>query len=202
MSTTISKDELRRPDHMTEVGQRFFLKLLQRQKVVLGVIIGLVVTGAAVVAWNKLALNRELTVQEQFYVVEKAYLKKKEAFEKAEVEAKDAAAKNDKKVSSVSGLPTGDFSKDYGTELQGWFQLIEANPSSKAAAMAALELSQLHLKYNQPKEAQNLLAKVKDHQNSDGISLLRHSSCQSRPVPGIRRNLGNSRKKEKDVVFS
>lgn len=164
MNHSISKEELRRPDQITAAGQRIFAKMLGQQKMILGAVVGLLLLGAGIVAWDQGRTKKELSIQEQYYEVERAYLKKKEAFDKAELQTKDPAKKGE-----TTGLPTGDFNKDYGTEVQGWLQLIESHPSSKSAAMAALELSQLYLKYNKNNEALQVLSKVKAHQNSDGL---------------------------------
>ncbi|MEY4616001.1 MAG: hypothetical protein RJB66_961 [Pseudomonadota bacterium] len=165
MTHTISKEELRRPDHMTEVGQRFFVQLVGQRKLVFGVLGLLILIGVGIVAWDKTTTNRELSVQEQYYVAEKAFLKKKEAFDRAEAEAKDPA----KKADAAKATPTGDFHKDYEQEVRGLVQLVDSHSNSKAAAMAALELSQIYTKYEMPKEAMQILAKVKGQQSSDDL---------------------------------
>lgn len=173
MTHSISKEELRRPDHMTEVGQRFFGQLIRQQKLVLGVLGLVLLVGVALVAWDKTSSSRELSIQEQYYMAEKVFLKKKEAFDRAEAEAKDPAKKTD----GAKALPSGDFHKDYEQDVQGMSQLIDAHPSTKAAAMAALELSQLYVKYDMPKEAIQILSKVKAQQSSDELlgAMILHS---------------------------
>ncbi len=211
MSHTISKDELRRPDQLTAAAQRFFSRLLKNQKLVLGVLGAVLALGLAFVGWEKTSLDKELALQEQYYSIEKTYLKKKEGFDKAEADKKDQAAKKDDNKDEVKSEPvgevaSGELSKDYGIEVEGWTKLIESRPSSKAAAMASLELSQLYLKYKKDTEAMQILEKVKNQQNSDSLlgALVFHAyanllsnkdRCQD--AIGIWENL----EKKKKMVF-
>lgn len=182
MNRHISKQELKRADQLTAAGRNAFEYILKNQKMVLSVALVLLLAGAGYVAWDKVNYSKEVTVQEDFYSIEKSYLKTKEAFDKAEAEQKDKALKEaskkdptkkkaleDTQEASTPSLtpPSGDLNKDYGTVVTGWNKLIDAHPGSKAAAMAALELSQLYLKYKAPKEALSVLSKVKNQQNSD-----------------------------------
>lgn len=169
MSHTISKDELKRPDQITAAGQMFLAKLLGKQKVILGAAVVLLLLGGGLVLWDQQNLNNELKLQEDFYVTEKAYLKKKEAFDKAEGNKDIAKLEGDKAAAPKPTAASGDLTKDYGSEVEGWSQLIDKHPSSKAAAMAALELSQVYLKYQKTSEATQILAKVKNHQSSDQL---------------------------------
>lgn len=181
MSRSISKDELKKADQFTQVGRSALEQVAKNQKLVIGVAVALVLGGAGFVALDKVSLNKEMAVQEQYYAIEKNYLKIKEGFEKAEADQKTKAAqkenkdpknktansKNEEKAEESAKLATGDLTKDYGSEVDGWTKLIDSHPHSKAAAMSALELSQVYLKYEKPKEALQILAKVKNQQNSD-----------------------------------
>lgn len=179
MSHTISKKELKKTDHLTAVGRNAFEQLVRNQKMVFTVALVLLLAGAGYVAWDKVSSKKEIAVQEEFYSIEKKYLKLKESFDKAEADQKDKTKKDSEKSSKVtadkdpkkaeedSKLPTGDLMKDYGSVVEAWNKLIDSYPSSKAAGMASLELSQLFLKYKSPKEALQILSKVKAQQNSD-----------------------------------
>lgn len=176
MNHTITKDELRRPDQLTALGLRLFQQLLQNQKLVFGVLGGLAVLGLASILWTKLAENKEVAVQEQFYAIEKTFLKKQDAFQKGETEKTGAANKKTDAAKGDAGddavvaqVASGDLSKDYGVEVEEWNKLIAAHPGSKGAAMAALEMGQLLVKYGKKEEALQLLAKVKNQQNSEGL---------------------------------
>lgn len=169
MSHSISKEELRRPVHLTEVGQNFFIKLMRSQKLVLAVIVGLFSVGVGYVFWEKASLKNEMGLQEQYYAIEKTYLKKKEGFEKAEMNKTAPTADKGAKKEEAPIQASGDLLKDYGVEIEGWNKLIESAPASKAAAMAALELTQIYLKYQKNPEALQVLTKVKNQQNSDSL---------------------------------
>lgn len=181
MNRHISKQELKKTDQLTAAGRNAFDQIMRNQKIVLSVAVILFLVGAGYVAWDKVNYSKEVAVQEEFYAIEKGYLKTKESFDKAEAEQKDkalkeaakkdpkknAAAEETKDASTPLTPPSGDLTKDYGTVVTGWNKLIDAHPGSKAAAMASLELSQLYLKYKAPKEALTVLSKVKNQQNSD-----------------------------------
>ena len=169
------KKEHKKPDHWTEVARQIFYNIIQNQKMVLGIFAILLVLGGSFVAWDQFSTKKDLEIQTEYYSVEKAYLKKKEAFDKAEADKKDLAKKetgaitdkDEKKSDTISALASGDLTKDFGPEVEGWNKIINNFPGSKAAAMSALELSQLYVKYNKEEDAVQLLSKVKGQMNSD-----------------------------------
>lgn len=193
MTKTISKKELKKADQFTQTGRNVLDQIIQNQKMVLTVIVLVLLSGVGYIAWDKTRLNKEIAAQEEYYSIEKNYLKIKEGFEKAEsdakaeLEKKNAASKTNKNAKDKTAAnneeekaeeqspkekskpATGDLVKDYGSEVEGWTKLIEAHASSKAAAMAALQLSQLYLKYEKPKEALQILSKTKAQQSSDNL---------------------------------
>ena len=148
-----------------------------------------------------------MELQEQYYSIEKTYIKKKESFEKFENEKKDPTKKVSAKKDDVKAeAASGDLSKDYGAEVDAWIKLIESHQSSKAGAMAALELSQLYVKYNKVSEAVQILAKVKNQQSSNNLlgALVFHSYAnllanqgQCQEAVGIWENL----EKKKNISF-
>ncbi len=180
----ITKAELKKGDQLTVLGQSAFLHLVRNQRVILFAALILLLAGAGYVAWDQVSHSKELSAQEEFYTVEKQYLKLKESFDKAEAEQKDKEMKASSKKElakkdankkeeltneKIENLPSGDMTKDYGAVVEGWNKIIDAHPSSRAAAMAALELSQLYLNYKLPKEALQSLSRVKTRQNSDQL---------------------------------
>lgn len=195
MTKSISKQDLKKADQFTQTGRSLLEHIVKNQKMVLTVLILFVLGGVGFIVWDKTRYNKEIAVQEDYYLIEKKFLKIKEGFEKAEVEAKAEAekknAKSDKKnhnqltskendkekedgaeesAAKEKSVPaTGDLVKDYGPEVEGWTKLVEGHPQSKAAAMAALQLSQLYLKYEKPQEALQILLKAKNKQNSDHL---------------------------------
>lgn len=189
MSYTLSKDEIRKPDQLTQWGRMVLDVVIQNSKVVAGLLglMGLVSIG--ILIKNKISEGHEIDVQGQYYAIEKTYLKKKEAFAKGESDAKagDKKAKEakDAKVEQTEDgvtpqLASGDILKDYGTELEGFKKLVQAEPKTKAAAMAVLEMSDLYLKYKNPQEATQVLAQAKEQQKPDHLlgALVYHSYAQ------------------------
>lgn len=175
MSYTLSKDELRKPDYLTALGQRILVEVIKNSKLVIGIVGLILLGGLAYLISNKVTENKELALQEEYYAFEKTYLKKKEAFAKGETEAKspEQKKKGEKEDSTVDGVvaqkASGDIVKDYGFEVEGWKKLIAEQPQSKAGAMAALELSNLYISYKNKPEALQVLAKIKPAQKPNSL---------------------------------
>jgi hypothetical protein len=86
-----------------------------------------------------------------------------------------AAAKDKTKtpVADPTKKATGDLEKDYGTIATDLQSMIDSAPGSKAAQMAALNLSEIYSNYNKNDEAIAALDKVSKHLGStEAISAL------------------------------
>lgn len=106
--------------------------------------------------------KKEMEAQTAYFPLEKVLLEKRSQFMAA-----DEPSPN-KKAPMTAVKASGDFSKDYGTEAQALDAFINKYPSSKAAQMAALNLSTLQNEYKQFAEAEKTLEKV----NSDASTLI------------------------------
>ena len=92
--------------------------------------------------------------------MKKTYLKKKRDFEEAERSALRPPAKDTKDQPPQKAKASGDLEKDYGTEVAGFKQVMETHPSSKAAQMAALNLSEVYMNYKKTDDAAQVLQKI------------------------------------------
>ena len=122
--------------------------------------------------------KQETEVQEQYFKVEREFLKKKDLFDRYEATSKQANEKPKDKKNKTKTQPqkiegekaSGDFEKDYGFAANAFSDLILKNPNSKAAMMSALNLSEVQIKYKKDDEALALLNKIKT--NRDVLSAM------------------------------
>ena len=174
MSTKITKDDLKL-DQVTKSMRQGFVWTTGHSKMVLGVIIGFVVLGGGYSLWNVWAEKKEVSQQEKYFILEKAYNEKKRSFDEALRAETLAAASKDKKVApaDTNKKASGDLDKDYGTIPADFQAMIEAVPHTKAAQMAALNLSEIYSSYGKNEEALTALDKVsKGLGSTDAISAL------------------------------
>lgn len=175
MSTKITKDDLK-TDQVTQTMRKSFVWTTDHSKMILGAIVAFVVLGAGYSLWGAFAEKKEVSQQEKYFILEKAYNEKKRGFDEAvRAEMMAAAAKDKTKTPPVDATKkaTGDLDKDYGTIPADLNALIDSAPGTKAAQMAALNLSEIYSMYNKNDEALAALDKVaKGLGSSEAISAL------------------------------
>ncbi len=141
--------------------------------------------GAAISAKSYFNNKAEGEIQSEYYKIEKTFSEKKAKFEQAEeaAKAKPAAVdKNDKNKTSkkadeakaiaeaLTNKASGDFEKDYGSLAQDLNKIIEKAPASKAAKIAALNLSSVQVQYKKTDDAKVTLGKVLANNSNDLLS--------------------------------
>lgn len=162
----LTKEQIKNPDKFQQNLAQGFQWTTKHSKLVLAGVAIFVLIGAGVSAKSYLDHNREAEIQSQYFLVEKAFMDKKSEFE--------AAARPQPPVAKGQAAPpaptkaTGDLAKDYGTVPQDFMSVIDKAPKSKAAQMAALNLSDLQVEYKQIDDAKATLGKV----TADGKDLL------------------------------
>lgn len=162
----LTKAQVKTPDKFQQNLAQGFQWTTKHSKAVLIGLAAFVVIGAGVSAKSYLDLQKETEIQSQYFLVEKAFMEKKSEFEAASRPQPPLA----KGQTPPPALPkaSGDLAKDYGTVPQDFLSVIEKAPKSKAAQMAALNLSDLQLEYKQMDDAKTTLSKV----HADGKDLL------------------------------
>ncbi|HEY8270891.1 MAG TPA: tetratricopeptide repeat protein [Pseudobdellovibrionaceae bacterium] len=169
MSTKLSKDDVKNPDQVLKtLTQGFQWTTNHSRAVVLGVL-AFVVIGGGMAIFSGLAERKETQAQEAYFKFEKNYLDKKRDFEEADRNATRPPAKDPKEKPVAKSKATGDLEKDYGPEVAGFKQVMETHPSSKAAQMAALNLSEIYLGYKKLDEASQSLEKVAAQAGSNNL---------------------------------
>lgn len=118
--------------------------------------IAFVVIAAGITIKGYIDKNKEITAQTAYFPLEKALLEKRSQF----MAADEPNAKKEEKTPAAPKA-SGDFSKDYGTEASALETFIGQYPDSKAAQMAALNLSSVQNQYKQFDAAEKTLEKVK-----------------------------------------
>lgn len=175
MSTKFSKEELKSPDQMTKTLRQGFVWTTAHSKIVVGAIAAFVVIGVGVSLVGYFSEKKEISQQEKYYLIEKTYTEKKRGFEEAAraemTQAQQAKKDNEKKVPAFdpSKKASGDIQKDYGSVIAGFESFISESPNTKAAQMAALNLSDIYLSYKKNDEALTVLQKVEKGLDKDGV---------------------------------
>lgn len=163
MSTKITKDDLKSPDQVTQTLRQGFVWTTGHSKMVLMALIAFVVVGAGISLAGYFSEKKEITQQEKYFLIEKAYTEKKRGFEEAARAEIVAAQSKDKKAApavDASKKASGDMQKDFGTEIAGFETFINEAPTTKAGQMAALNLSDIFTTYKKYDEALAALEKV------------------------------------------
>lgn len=139
-------------------------------KVIIILLVGVIVlSGLGYVVYGQVKQGAQLKIQDQYYVIEKDYLKIKTDFDEAERQAQQdaskAADKNKKDAKKEEPKPepkkqaSGDLDKDYGTVLPRFVDLHTANPKLVPGKVAALVLADLYWEYKKFDSAEKVLEK-------------------------------------------
>lgn len=162
MSTKISKDALKSPDQVTKTLREGFVWTTAHSKIVITLIAVFIVVGAGVSIAGYLSQKKEVATQEKYFAIEKVYNEKRRGFEETARAEMTAAQSKDKKAPAVdlSKKASGDLQKDYGSVIPGFEALISEAPSTTAARMAALNLSNIYIEYKKTDDALATLQKV------------------------------------------
>lgn len=163
MSTKISKDDLKSPDQVTQTLRKGFVWTTGHSKAVISAVAVFIVLGVGYSIASYLSDKKETAQQEKYFLLEKAYTTKKSGFEEAaRAEQINAQSKDKKNVPAFDPAKkaSGDLQKDYGTIVADFESFINDAPKTKAAQMAALNVSEIYLTYKKNDEAAAVLAKV------------------------------------------
>lgn len=162
MSIKISKEDLKSPDQMTETLRKGFVWTAGHSKIVFAVLGVFIAIGVIYSIISYTTEKKEIAHQESYFLLEKAYSEKKRGFEEADRAVMMATQSKDKKAEAeaLKKKPTGDLEKDYGTEVANFEGFIQTNPQTRAAQMAALNLSEIYMNYKMNDKALAALEKV------------------------------------------
>lgn len=161
MSNRISKAELKKPDAFTATGQKILNWLAENAMIVVAVLGAGVVVLLGIGAWSYVSENREIALQEKYFVLEKKLQETRARFEEAA--AAERMKKADPKAAANANkgpMATGDLEKDYGNiplELEAF---INEAPQSNAALMAGLHLANLYSTHGKVDQALGVLQKL------------------------------------------
>lgn len=168
--TKITKQELKSPDKLQQELRKGFQWTTQHSKLVGVILLVFLVLGAGISAKSYFDEKSENEIQAKYYQVEKKFLDKKTAF--AQAKAASQAPKDPKAKTPpppTEGKASGDFTQDYGPLADEMTKIIAEKPSSKAAKMAALLLTDVQIEYQKASEAAETLKKV-DADSKDLLS--------------------------------
>lgn len=154
----IDKKDLKSPDKFQQELQKGFQWTTQHSKLVGLGLLAFFVVGAGISAKSYLDGRAESEIQAQYFQAEKKLIDKKTAFQAGKDQTLDPKKKTPETPAGEKA--TGDFDKDYGSVAADLTKIIDQAPKSKAAKMAALNLSEVQVEYQKLPEALTTLKKV------------------------------------------
>tara|TARA_B110001454_G_C12723308_1_gene436513 strand:+ start:55566 stop:56510 length:945 start_codon:yes stop_codon:yes gene_type:complete len=139
-------------------------------KVIVILLVGVVAfSSLGYVIYGQVKRGAQMKIQDQYYVIEKDYLKIKTDFDDAERQAQQEAAKaadknkKDKKDTEPKPEPkkqaSGDLDKDYGAVVARFTELHSANPKLVPGKVTALVLADIYWEYKKLDLAAQVLEK-------------------------------------------
>jgi len=168
LSTKLSKEDVKNPDQVLKTLNQGFQWTQSHSNIVIAALVLFIVVGIGWSTMNYMSTKSESQAQEDYFTFEKSYLDKKGGFDEADRAAlRPPTAKNPE---APKAKATGDMDKDYGPEIAGFKSVIEKHPKSKAAQMAALNLSEVYVNYKKIDDAAQALEKVAE--KSSGKDLI------------------------------
>lgn len=171
-NTTVSKQNTQ----WEEIGHKTQSFIVDHIFQILTAIGLLLVIFAGWTIWSQVSESREVRVQEQYFVIDKKFQDTRRQFEEETARLKNPPKNVDTKNPPPAPKKTGDFSKDFGAVAGEFENLINQNPKSKAALMAAISLSNIYAEYGKADEALGILAKVNADNSANSLleSLVTH----------------------------
>lgn len=170
LSTKLTKDDVRSPDQVLKTLNKGFEWSQSHSKLLFSAIALFLVAGIGYSVYNSVSKSKETQAQEEYFQFEKNYLEKKRGFEEAERGDKPNPLEPKKDPAApVKAKATGNVEKDFGPEVAGFQKVVADFPSSKAAQMAALNLSEIYLSHKNPDGALQALEKVAPHSNDKNL---------------------------------
>lgn len=169
----LSKRELDKKD-VVQKDLTLVLDWMVANKVLLILAISvLALSGIGYVIYNQVRHDTNMRIQDQYFAIEKDYLKIKNDFDEADKQTAEEAAKaldKTKKVAKkeanaeVTKTPpkakaTGDLDKDYGTVVVRFTELHSANPKSSPGKVTGLVLADIFWDYKKYEQAAQILEK-------------------------------------------
>lgn len=140
-------------------------------KVIVVLLVGVIAfSSLGYVIYGQVKRGAQMKIQDQYYLIEKDYVKIKTDFDDAERQIQQEAAKaadKNKKASKKDDAPkpdpkkqaTGDLDKDYGTVVGRFVELHTANPKLVPGKVTALVLADIYWEYKKLDLASQVLEK-------------------------------------------
>lgn len=155
----------KKPDTFLKTLKTGYKWGVTHSQMVIGALALFFILGGGFTLWDHLKKDKEMTLQEEYYSLERGISDKKKAF--SEAKAKLPEKGETKPVATVENYDT-----DYLESVNKLQELALKNPGSRAALMAALQAVDLMLEFKKDKEALDFLMKVDVRKISDLLDAL------------------------------
>lgn len=177
MTVKIKELDLKKPDAFVDKGQHLLQWIDKNTKLIVGIISLFVLLGAGVVSYKMFSDKKEVQAQEEYFLLDKSYSKKKSNFEAAKNAKNEEAAKKNGKAKETTPavddnavMATGDLEKDFGVELNGFKEFSTRKAGLKAGDLAALQVADIYMTYDKYEEAKTWLADVVKKTNRNSLT--------------------------------
>lgn len=166
----ISDRELAKQDNFQRKLTLVFDWMVANKVIILLLVSVVVLSALGYAVYEQVKHSAQLKIQDQYYLIEKDYLKIKNDFDEAERQAqqesvkvagksKKNATKVDDPKPELKAKATGDLEKDYGAVLARFTDLHAANPKLVPGKVTALVLADLYWEYKKLDQATAVLEK-------------------------------------------
>lgn len=187
----LTKKDIKGPDKFI-LGVEGVWERLDDHKGALFTVVGvLLAAGLGFGGWDYFSSKQETNAQEALFLVESKFQKKSDGFDTAkqkietlkaqiELEKKDTKASASDRAKKIeeheknlkeaqAQVSSGDFQKDFGTEVQEFNAVISNHKNTQAAVLAGLYLSNLYVKNKKVDEAASTISKIEGFAKKKGL---------------------------------
>ncbi len=172
----LDKNDLKGPDMFVSSVDRAWTKIERHRRIGASLVVALFAIGVAYTFFNAYKSKKETTAQVEYYLAKKVLLDTEKAYQPKPVDpkttdpkttdSKTLETKNTEKVAEqTEKKKTGNLDQDFGPAVTQLESVIKRNVGSKAAVLAALDLSPIFFEYKQGERAFNNL-----HEASKSVS--------------------------------
>lgn len=176
----LTKEEVRKPDVFLATMGTAWKRVEQYRTLLVAALGGLIILGGGFSLYAWLNTKKEAKAQAAYYLAKKSLGKMEEQF----IAKPKAATSPGKKSESTppAKTKTGNIETDYGTAIADLEAVVKSNPGTRAAVLAAIDMSDILVEYKQVDRAvQNLSSALKNLPQNEllyGLGALKLGAAQ------------------------
>lgn len=157
----LTKEEVRKPDVFLATMGTAWKRVEQYRALLVAALGGLIILGGGFSLYTWLNTKKEAKAQAAYYLAKKSLGEAEEQFVAKPKTAPDSEKKNE--TAQPAKIKTGNVETDYGTSIPNLEAVVKSNPGTRAAVLAAIDLSDILIEYKQVDRAvENLTSALKN----------------------------------------